>query len=1511
MKKKLGLDIGTNSIGWAVVQKKDGIYDYLKFFDSDGNPLATKGSYVFPKGVNPDDTSKSAERRKFRGARRRLERIILRKIKTLKVLNEYGLCPEFEEGELSLWKNKKIYPSENEKFIEWQRTGKKSKNSEIEKLKQPYYLRHLAATENGLMNSQDGKLKLGRAFYHMSQRRGYLSNEEEQTEDKLDLFKNDIVNLLEKSLNIVEFIETLKILFENKKSDKDAAKLNKKIVTESNKKIDFDTFKIFVNNELNAPENLGKVMKAIGALTKSINEAHQKGDCAPTLGSYYYSIYAKEDKATGLIKKIRGNYTHRTENYLAEFNYICNKQNIPNDLKEKLQHAIFYQRPLKSQKGLVAMCLLDKDRKRISVSHPLFEEFRMWESLNRIKMGYAEGQRLQFLTIDQKELIKPLFLQKTDFDFTKIAEKISQEKCYCYSKNPNLVYYKGEIVEDVSPELYFNFPMDKKFTACPTTADIMKILGKDNYYTHPLINTGHKIEKWKKNLSIEDIWHILAAESEGNRPKSDIRRSFAEKHLNLDEKRLTFFEKIKLTQGYGSLSKSALKKILPFLKQGEIYTNAVFLANASKIMQRKLNDHEYEVVLNVIRKSLEEHRFEKLYFGIVNECFSKIKEGALLDSNAKVIEAHKIGLETEINSWISDSGEFDANRKIELFNICWSILERDALDIEPREIKFLSPRTINNIIDKNVKTAFPKDEIDVTQLYHPSAMETYSKANLKLGNPEISSIKNPVFNRAMHQIKRLCNELIRRGIIDSETEVNIEMASEINTESYRKALSLWQKEQEIIRTWAKGEIENTFQDKKREIPHITDADIMRFIFWKEQNHQCIYTGDTICVTDFIGGNSNYDIEHTIPRSKFQDNSLSNKTLAKTEFNRTYKKDRLPGLLNENYQGKSIDKESIILNRNAKLRSYNISGVVPTWNVSISTLKNDYDRFKRAAKATADPISHGELMIKVHYTRLKLDYLSKKYKNFECEIITNKFTNANLVDTRIIVKYARAYLNSYFEKVNVVNGKITDTLRKLWGLEGDYSKKDRSNHIHHCIDATVVACIERGTANSISRTFHLYEKDYFKGNDNPKYQIKPPMEDFVQKMHQLKDEVFIYHRQIDRVKPLIKAREKNLKINLRGKLNSQNPYAQIKKNDQLIFAKREPISGITGKDINDIVDEGIKYRLLNLSEIKGWEKLITVVYKENENEEEAIIEHKRNIGFEIFKSIKKTNQKSKEIKNQIPDKGIFANFNDLEGLIQSVTEAIQVPDLGDLQKVNFNSKTRLEVINYVRSKGLELILKESDGVIILPEYYDNEKKKTITKMVIKNIRLKSSKTKLKDFKAIRPLDHSKHDYKLNYFFDKDSNTNYEFQIFGELLPDEKGKLKNRDCRLINHYNIVKNYYDKTNKTPILKLHQDDICLVFDINPIEEIDWNSKLDLQRRLFKVVKFSEKKIIVLQRNSYALGNVDNANAIKVESNLSNNNEVVLRRSASTLKAIPAKIDPLGNIDVDFSKNFVYRNIK
>ncbi|MEZ5106027.1 MAG: HNH endonuclease domain-containing protein [Draconibacterium sp.] len=1402
---KLGLDIGTNSIGWAILEKEDKKYHFLEKRDENGNviPIPTKGSYIFPKGTEGSEKSKAATRRGYRSARRRIDRIRRRKIATLKVLSENGLCPPISKNELNNWRYSKKYPCDNKEFIEWQRTGKKGGDAKSERNKQPYYLRYLAATKEGLMNSEFSKYQLGRAFYHLVQRRGYKSvDDEEQTEDKVELFKATVNKLIEESSSCAAFYEPFLVVLDTFKSDKKVERLGKKILQKLKKEGSFEVVSEFIFEEFNKKENLGKVESGIQDLSQKMEESGQ-----PTLGSYFYSIYAQKNDV-GNIERIRGRYIDREKHYLHEFNYICEKQKIPEDLKGKLQFAIFYQRPLKSQKGLVAKCPLEPKRKRIAISHPLFEEFRMWETINRIKVKTENDARLRFLDKEEKELLVNEFQQKTDFEFEKLAKKLSQGKDFRYIKDRNKLL----------AEIEFNFPMDKTISACPTISQLKRILGKENYASFSLLNSGYKTEKEKSQVSIEDIWHCLFADSFGKKDKKEARKDFALKHLNISEEDAERFANIKLKKGYGNLSKSAIKKILPYLKDGEHYSHAVFLANISSVFDREPTKEEKQTIIDGIRESLKKHETEKTINAIVNNYIEKSKNGDFsLGRNENSILIHRDGIRSEIYSWYSEDelDQMEEDEFLKMENQCWLKFSEAATDKRIKDIEFIKSKTITAFIGEFLTQEFRNDTIKIEKLYHPSAMETYARVENKLGNPEISAIRNPVFNRAMHQIKHLVNKLIEEKLVDKDTEVNIEMAREINSASYRRALTQYQKEQEFIRKWAREKIIECYDENERDGIHPTEDQITKYILYSEQNHRCLYTNDTITPRKFFA-EQRFDIEHTIPRSKINDNSLKNKTLADAEFNRNYKKDELPALLDVNFKGDQITGEIIIQNRDEYLKSYSISNNEVHFDVKLKSLKADLKKYKNAAKAVSDVNAHDDIMSKFYYTKLKYDYLYEKYLKFEMEEVTTKFTNANLVDTRLITKYARAYLKSYFKNVNVVNGQITDTLRKLWGLQGENEEKDRSNHIHHCIDAVTVACVEKGTVNRMSEAFHNYERDYFNGNSGARVFFPEPMKDFVATMKNLKDEVFIYHKQVDRIKPLLDEikKEEPLKSNLRGALNKPNPYGLIKKDGQDIYVQRSLIKDIQDKDIPSIIDEMIKERIYDLKRQNGDVKI---------------------------------------------DK-----------------------------------------------------LKQ-DGIIILPEYSYTDKSgkvKTLQEMVLRKIRLRAYKQSQYPLKEIRKIDQSEKEYKRDIYVLKEKDSNYEARIFGDLVPDNpdgRTKFTRREYFLINSIDLVKNNISINPHYPFLfSIHAGDQFLVFNKH-FEEIIWEDKKDLNQRLFKIKKFDEDQNIILQRNSHASAEKDTyAN----ESNINDTSAFLLKKVPSSFRAIPTKVDELGRIDIEYSKEFIEKHL-
>lgn len=99
MTKILGIDTGTNSLGWAIVEKK-----------ADEYHLLDKGVNIFQEGVKIEkgiESSKAADRTAHKAARVRNYRIKLRKIRLLRILSDAHLCPPLSKVELSAWRLKK------------------------------------------------------------------------------------------------------------------------------------------------------------------------------------------------------------------------------------------------------------------------------------------------------------------------------------------------------------------------------------------------------------------------------------------------------------------------------------------------------------------------------------------------------------------------------------------------------------------------------------------------------------------------------------------------------------------------------------------------------------------------------------------------------------------------------------------------------------------------------------------------------------------------------------------------------------------------------------------------------------------------------------------------------------------------------------------------------------------------------------------------------------------------------------------------------------------------------------------------------------------------------------------------------------------------------------------------------------------------------------------------------------------------------------------------------------
>ena len=102
MKKIIGLDLGTNSIGWAIIIcEENGTYR-IEQAGSRIIPMDAAMLGDFDKG---NSTSQTFERTKFRSTRRLRERHLLRRERLHRTLNILGYLPEHYAQEIDFSHN--------------------------------------------------------------------------------------------------------------------------------------------------------------------------------------------------------------------------------------------------------------------------------------------------------------------------------------------------------------------------------------------------------------------------------------------------------------------------------------------------------------------------------------------------------------------------------------------------------------------------------------------------------------------------------------------------------------------------------------------------------------------------------------------------------------------------------------------------------------------------------------------------------------------------------------------------------------------------------------------------------------------------------------------------------------------------------------------------------------------------------------------------------------------------------------------------------------------------------------------------------------------------------------------------------------------------------------------------------------------------------------------------------------------------------------------------------------
>jgi len=467
MKQILGLDLGSASVGWAVIEEKD-----------DNTKIVALGSRIIPyDGTEGQDfakgtgESRNALRTKARTARKGYDRYQLRRKYLVDTLVKNDMMPD---------ENLKSLP----KMQLWELRGK-------------------AVTEN------ISKQELGRLLLWLNQKRGYKSSRSDANLGKKD----------------TEYVIAVKSRYE------------------------------------------------------IIKEKHF------TIGQYFYNELKNNE-----YFRIKENIFPR-EAYIEEFDTISAKQKEHLGLTDELiaeirNKIIYYQRPLKSQKGLVSVCEFegfwtkDKDGKEFFVgpkvapkSSPLFQLAKMWENVNNIKLSSKQGETIE-LTLEEKQkvfehldnhekltptdLFKMLGKNKNEFTVTKQLEKGIQgnitknaiTKILCENEAyKNLLKLDLNIIETDK----FGYLYAKKTG---------EVLGEK-----PIKYIDAKVEK----EPFYQLWHTIYSINDTQECSNALQKRFEIDAETADKLASIDFSKF----AFGNKSVKAIRKILPYLMEGDMYSSAM------------------------------------------------------------------------------------------------------------------------------------------------------------------------------------------------------------------------------------------------------------------------------------------------------------------------------------------------------------------------------------------------------------------------------------------------------------------------------------------------------------------------------------------------------------------------------------------------------------------------------------------------------------------------------------------------------------------------------------------------------------------------------------------------------------------------------------------------------------------------------------------------------------------------------------------------------------------------
>ena len=1084
MKRILGLDLGTNSIGWAVVRDEDGVL----LIEQAGSRIIPMDADVLGDFDKGNSVSQTAERTRLRGVRRLIERCVLRRERLHRVLRILNFLPGHYLSQIDFERCKGKFFVGMEPKLAWTKDAAGKAvflfQRSFEEMLDDFARNQPLLVENGkkvpydwtiyylrkkALSREISKEELAWIILNFNQKRGYYQlrgEEEEESADKNVEYKALRVDRVEVDGEKGNGEKWYSVYLGNgwvyKRSSRVAldgwvGQVREFIVTTSvnedgSPKVDKDGV---VKRSFRAPkEDDWMLMKK--------KTEHDVDESGKTVGCYIYDTLLQKPQ-----QKIRGKLIRTIERkyYKEELRQIlevqrrfhpeledrvlykeCVEMLYPNNEAHRndvcngdfvsllIDDVIFYQRPLKSKKSEIGNCPYERNAyvdqttgelkvaslKCITKSHPLFQEFRLWQFLSNLKVYkremYVDG-RLQMDVDVTGELLKG------EEDYTRLFKWLNERENV---DQKSLLKYPPFGLKKQVDEYRWNYVEDRVYP-CNETRHVMK---------SRLERLG--ILEFPEEME-EKLWHILYSVTD-QRELETALGTFAEKWNLPRERFVEAFRRIpSFKKEYGAYSAKALKKLLPLMRRGEFWDETL------------IDEGTRERIDGIIRGEWE---------GIVP---AKVREKL---------------------AFLKKKEDF---RGLPVWLACYVVYGRHS---EGEEVtKWESPDDIdvwlNNFKQHSLRNPIVEQVVLETLRVVRDIWRRWGnidEIHVELGR----KMKNPADERKNMTMQSLENE-------NTNLRIKALLAEFLNPEyGIENVRPYSPSQQEILRIYE----EAVLNDPKNEIPEDiarflketkgvkqpSKSEFMRYKLWLEQKYCSPYTGAIIPLGKLF--TPAYEIEHVIPQSRYFDDSYSNKVICEAEVNKL-KSNQLGYEFIKNHHGEKVE---IGFGKEVEIFS-----------------EEKYETF-----------------VKEHYGARRLQ---GKMKKLLMDDIPESFIERQLNDSRYISKVVKGLLSNVVREKNVdggyepeaisknvivCTGDVTDRLKRDWGVtdvwnqiitprferlnrltgserfghweckggkqvfqievplenQKGFSKK-RIDHRHHAMDAIVIACATRNHVNYLN------------------------------------------------------------------------------------------------------------------------------------------------------------------------------------------------------------------------------------------------------------------------------------------------------------------------------------------------------------------------------------------------------------------------------------------------------------